>query len=282
MTMRTEIVISDITTLSADAIVNAANSSLLGGGGVDGAIHRAAGPRLREACIPLQGCKTGEAKITPGFGLPARWVIHTVGPIWQGGEHGEPELLARCYTNALQVAQAAGCRTIAFPAISTGVFRFPKGLAAQIALRAVRQWARDHEGSAFQVQFCFNNVPDAVIFQAEALGHAEGLCVFLDDERPTPEGWVRTFWPNEVIQLLLSDQVATLSLDHDLGDDRRGTGYDVIAWIEEAVITRGFRPPRLRVHSANAPAKERMQAGIRVIERAAQASDQLSMIRTHR
>jgi len=130
--------IADITKLSVDAIVNAANSSLLGGGGVDGAIHRAAGPELVMACRMLQGCKTGEAKVTPGFKLPAKFVIHTVGPVWQDGTKGEPELLAQCYVNSLRRAAEIKAETIAFPAISTGIYRFPKPLAAEIAVNTVR------------------------------------------------------------------------------------------------------------------------------------------------
>jgi O-acetyl-ADP-ribose deacetylase (regulator of RNase III) len=135
---RIEIVEDDITRLDVDAIVNAANKTLLGGGGVDGAIHRAAGPELRTACALLGGCNTGEAKITPGFGLPARYVIHTVGPVWGGGERGENKLLAGCYRNALALAQAHGLASIAFPAISTGAYGFPPDRAALIALRTVR------------------------------------------------------------------------------------------------------------------------------------------------
>ncbi len=139
MDPRIQVIVADITTLTLDAIVNAANTTLMGGGGVDGAIHRKAGPRLADYCEKLGGCMTGDAKITPGFGLPAKHVIHTVGPVWTGGNRREEELLASCYKRCLHVAMDNGVRSLAFPAISTGAYRFPAGRAAEIAVRTVTE-----------------------------------------------------------------------------------------------------------------------------------------------
>ena len=142
--------------MKVDAIVNAANTTLLGGGGVDGAIHRAAGPELLEACLRLNGCQTGQAKITPGFDLPAKYVIHTVGPVWSGGANGEEDLLASCYRNSLQLAVDNHCNNIAFPAISTGVYRFPLGQATRIALKTCQSFSLQLPGEMPIVYFvCF-------------------------------------------------------------------------------------------------------------------------------
>ena len=167
MRERMTIVEADITQLEVDAIVNAANESLLGGGGVDGAIHRGAGPELLAECRGLGGCPTGEAKITKGYRLPARFVIHTVGPVWHGGGKGEDGLLASCYHRALELAEAHSVRTIAFPSISTGVYRFPVDRAADIAVATVRAWLTEHA------------LPEQVIFccfgEAAATAHAAAM-----------------------------------------------------------------------------------------------------------
>ena len=150
------VVEGDITTLEVDAIVNAANETLLGGGGVDGCIHRKAGPGLLAECVTLRGCKTGDAKITKGYNLPARHVIHTVGPVWHGGEKGEPELLALCYRRSLEVAVANGVRTMAFPGISTGVYRYPKQQACEIALKTTVEFLDAHPQLEKVIFVCFD------------------------------------------------------------------------------------------------------------------------------
>ena len=153
---RLTIIQGDITKITADAIVNAANCSLLGGGGVDGAIHRAAGPQLLEACSLLGGCPTGQARITPGFNLPAAFVIHTVGPVWQDGQHREDELLTACYRNSLQLAADHNLQTIAFPSISTGAYGFPVTRAARLAIAAIMQFLVEHDEPADVRIVCFD------------------------------------------------------------------------------------------------------------------------------
>ena len=155
----------DITRLNVDVIVNAANSTLLGGGGVDGAIHRAAGPELYEACKKLNGCKAGEAKITSGFHLPAKYIIHTVGPIWSGGSQNENEILASCYRESLKLASENNIKTIAFPAISTGVYSFPSEQAAEIAIHEVNKYLESHPEIEKVFFICFDEKTYQVYFE---------------------------------------------------------------------------------------------------------------------
>jgi O-acetyl-ADP-ribose deacetylase len=178
----------DITRLSLDAIVNAANNSLLGGGGVDGAIHRAAGPALLEACRVLGGCPTGEARITPGFRLPARHIIHTVGPVWKDGQHEEDSLLTACYRNSLALAATEGFRSLAFPAISTGVYGFPKARAAGIALKTCQIFSESPSSLKMILFVCFQDDHASIYRQA---AHDQNLSLREDweeegGERPCP------------------------------------------------------------------------------------------------
>ncbi len=159
-----EVVEQDITRLAVDAIVNAANSSLLGGGGVDGAIHRAAGPELKQYCRAIGGCPTGEARITPGCGLPARWVIHTVGPVWRGGDHGEPALLESCYRSSFRLALEKALASIAFPAISTGVYGYPGEQAARIAVSVMKEYEPCFE----RIIACCFSAADADLYRTVA------------------------------------------------------------------------------------------------------------------
>ncbi len=166
-----EVILGDITRQSVDAIVNAANCSLLGGGGVDGAIHRAAGPELLAECRTLHGCETGKAKITKGYRLPAKYVIHTPGPVWHGGSYGEPELLSSCYRSCLELASQNGCETVDFPSISTGVYHFPLEKAAEIAIGTIASFLREHPEIRRVRMVCFDERTKAYYDRAlEKLG----------------------------------------------------------------------------------------------------------------
>ncbi len=168
---RIRVVEGDLTKQKVDAIVNAANTTLLGGGGVDGAIHRAAGPELLEECRTLGGCPTGQAKITRGYRLPAKWVIHTVGPVWRDGKHGEDDLLANCYRNSLALAAQKGLKTLAFPSISTGAYGFPMDRAARIAVREVRNLLETHPELQEVRLVCFGSEALEVYRQAVSAAH---------------------------------------------------------------------------------------------------------------
>ena len=205
-----ELVRNDITKMNTDAIVNAANSSLLGGGGVDGAIHRAAGPELLEECRTLGGCKTGEAKITRGYRLPARYVIHTVGPVWHGGSHGEKELLAACYRNSLELAVENGCGTVAFPMISAGAYGYPKDQAMAVAVETITGFLLEHDLMVYLVVF----------------GHTElmtGKKLFRDVREYIDDVYAKTHVQENVEhsrkRLWRENEKAALDLDMELSQD---------------------------------------------------------------
>jgi O-acetyl-ADP-ribose deacetylase len=202
-----EIILEDITKLQVDAIVNAANSSLLGGGGVDGAIHRAAGPGLLRECESLNGCKTGEAKITKGYNLPAKYVIHTVGPIWSGGNQNESELLSSCYTKSLKIAEANNLKTVAFPSISTGVYQFPKHEASKIAIEAILKFIKQH--SQFEkIIFCCFDQETYNIYKQIRDKYIDFYPVRDDDEIRTVAKLAYEIWNEHYVPIIGQDQVA--------------------------------------------------------------------------
>lgn len=220
-----EIVRNDITKMKVDAIVNAANPSLLGGGGVDGAIHRAAGPQLLEACRGLGGCRTGEAKITAGYRLPARYVIHTVGPVWHGGVHGERELLADCYRHSLALALENGCETVAFPMISAGAYGYPKDQAMEVAVEAISHFLLAHDMTVYLVVF----------------GHTEfitGKKLFRDVQEYIDDvyaaGHVAKNVENSREMLWRRDEGAALALDYSLAQAQRDADREEAAPVPAA------------------------------------------------
>lgn len=204
-----EIVRDDITKMKTDAIVNAANRSLLGGGGVDGAIHRAAGPELLEECRTLGGCETGEAKITRGYRLPARYVIHTVGPVWHGGGNGEAELLASCYRNSLRLAAENACESIAFPMISAGAYGYPKDQAMRIAVNTIRAFLRDHDMTVYLVVFGQESFLTGKALYREVREYIDEIYA---------ESRIRRGMENARKALWQRDEKAALDLDMELAD----------------------------------------------------------------
>jgi O-acetyl-ADP-ribose deacetylase len=204
--VRIEIIREDITKLEVDAIVNAANHSLLGGGGVDGAIHRAAGPGLLKECQSLDGCSTGKAKITQGYNLPARFVIHTVGPVWNGGNQRESELLTSCYKNSLKIALAKNLTTIAFPNISTGVYNFPKHEAAMIAVRTVMDFIK-HHSQLEKIIFCCFDQENYNIYKQIQNSYIEILPVQSEDEIRTVGRLAHEIWNEHYVPIIGQKQV---------------------------------------------------------------------------